>query len=150
MEGFAALPGGGADGNNLAGLLLDHVRNGEMDDRIDALEVDADHVVPLFFSHFFDGEIIEVPYAGIGYENIQAAEAGDGVLDEFLIVDVLADVGFERFHASAVLAGFLLDLESGVLGFDVVEYHVGAGLREEFYGRRPHAAETAGGEPPLA
>jgi len=32
MEGLAALAGGGADGDNLAGLLLDHVRDGEVDD----------------------------------------------------------------------------------------------------------------------
>jgi len=55
MEGLAALAGGGADGDNLAGLLLDHVRDGEVDDGVDALEVDTDHIVPLLFSHLFDG-----------------------------------------------------------------------------------------------
>jgi hypothetical protein len=81
-----------------------------------------------------------VPDAGVGDENVQAAEAGDGMLDELLVVGMLADVGLERFHARAVLAGFLLDLKSGVLGFDIVENHVGAGLREKFDGRRADAA----------
>src|SRR5712692_4765246 len=150
VERFAPLPGGGADGDDFAGLLLDHLRDGEVDDGVDALEIDADHVVPLLFGHLLDGGIFEVPNAGVGYENIQAAETGDGVLDKFLIVGMLADVGFERFHASAVLASFLLDLKRGVLGFDVVENHVGAGLREEFDGGRADAARTAGDECRLA
>jgi len=113
VEGFATLPGCRADGNDFAGLLLDHVGDSEVDDRVDALEVDADHVVPLLFGHFLDGEIFKVPGAGIGHENVQAAEAGDGVLDKFLVVGMLANVGFECFHAGAVLAGFLLNLERG-------------------------------------
>ena len=135
VEGFATLPGCRADGNDFAGLLLDHVGDSEVDDGVDALEVDADHVVPLLFGHFLDGEIFKVPGAGIGHENVQAAEAGDGVLDELLIVSVLADVGFECFHSSAMLAGLLLDLKRGVFGFGVVENHVGACLREEFDSR---------------
>src|SRR5258705_9234699 len=35
-----------------------------------------------------------------------------------------------------------LDLQRGVLGFDVVENHVGAGLREEFDGCRADAARS--------
>jgi hypothetical protein len=62
------------------------------------------------------------------------------VLDQFLIVGVFADVGFECFDASAMLAGFLLDLERGVLGFDVIENHIRAGLREKFDGGRADAA----------
>jgi len=62
------------------------------------------------------------------------------VLDEFLIVSVFADIGFERFNPRAVLAGFLLDLQRGVLGFDVVENHIGASLREKFDGGRADAA----------
>src|SRR6266446_4095095 len=73
MEGFAALPGGGADGDDLAGLLLDHVGDGEVDDGVDAFEVDADHVIPLLFGHLFYGEIFGVPDAGVGNENVQAA-----------------------------------------------------------------------------
>src|SRR5260370_1772253 len=139
MEGFAALPGGGTDGNNLAGLLLDHMRNREMDDRVDALEVDAHHVVPLLFGHLFDGEIFQVPDARVGDENVQPPESGDGVIDKLLIFGMLADVGFERFHTSAMLAGFLLDLERGVLGFDVAENNVGAGFRDDFTDSRPNA-----------
>ncbi len=71
-----------------------------------------------------------VPDAGVSDENVQAAEPGDGVLDKFLIVGVLADIGFECFDASAVLAGLLLDLNCSVFGFDVIEDHVGASLRE--------------------
>jgi len=93
-----------------------------------------------FFGHLFDGGIFEVPDAGVGDENVQPAEPRDGVLDKFLIVSMLADIGFERFHARAVLACFLLDLQRGVLGFDVVENHVGTGLREEFDGCRADAA----------
>ena len=62
------------------------------------------------------------------------------MLDKFLIVGMLADVGFERFHASAVLASFLLHLECGIFGFEVIENHVGASLREEFDGCRADAA----------
>src|SRR2546430_16275066 len=79
VEGFAALACSGADGNDLAGLLLDHVGDGEVDDRVDAFEVDTDHVVPLLFEHLFNGKIFEVPDAGVGYENIQPPEAGDAV-----------------------------------------------------------------------
>jgi len=43
---------------------------------------------------------------------------------------VFANIGFERFDARAVLAGFLLDLQRRILGFDEIEDHVGAGLRE--------------------
>src|SRR5580700_2138089 len=63
---------------------------------------------------------------------------------------MLADVGLERFHARAVLAGFLLDLCGGILGFDVVEDYIGAGLCEEFDGCCPDAARTAGDECRLA
>src|SRR5437899_10023511 len=89
VKGFAALPGSGTDGNDLAGLLLDHVRDGEMNDRVHALEVDANNVVPLLFGHFLDGEIFEVPDAGVGDENVQTAEPRDGVFDELLIFGVL-------------------------------------------------------------
>ena len=140
VERFAALPSGGADGNDFAGLLLDHLRDSEVDNGVDALEIDADHVVPLLFGHLFDGSIFEVPDAGIGDENVQPAKPRDGVLDKFLVVSMLPDIGFERFHASAVLGGFLLDLQRGVLGFDVVENHVGAGLREKFDGCRADSA----------
>ena len=58
------------------------------------------------------------------------------MFDELLVVGMFSDVRFERFHASTVLPGFLLDLQRGVLGFNVIEDHVGAGLREEFDGRR--------------
>jgi len=40
---------------------------------VDALEVDTDHIVPLLFSHLFDGEIFVVPDAGVGNENVQTA-----------------------------------------------------------------------------
>jgi len=59
------------------------------------------------------------------------------VLDKFLIIGVLADIGFERFHASAVLAGFLLDLKRGVLGFDIVEDDIGAGLAKSLTAAAP-------------
>jgi hypothetical protein len=72
------------------------------------------------------------------------------VLDKFLIVGVLAYVGFEGFYARAVLAGFLLNLERGVFRFDVIENHVGAGLRKKFDGSRADAARTAGDECRLA
>src|SRR5260370_14943693 len=98
MEGFAALPGGGTDGNNLAGLLLDHMRNREMDDRVDALEVDAHHVVPLLFGHLVDGEIFQVPDARVGDENVQPTDSGAGVIDNRLIVGMFAYVGFASFH----------------------------------------------------
>ncbi len=111
-----------------------------MNDRIDALEVDADHVVPLLFTHLFDGSIFEVPDTGVGDENVQPTKPRDRVLDKFLVISMLADVGFERFHARAVLAGFLLDLQRGVLGFNVVENHVRAGLREKFDRCRADAA----------
>ena len=68
------------------------------------------------------------------------------MLDETLIVGVLAGVGFKRFDARAVLAGFLLDLERGVLGFEVTENHVGPGLCKHFDHRSSDAARTAGDE----
>ena len=46
-----------------------------MNNRINAFQVGANHVVPLLFGHFFDGEIFKVPDTGIGHENVQAAEA---------------------------------------------------------------------------
>src|SRR5256885_10586639 len=49
VEGFAALAGSGADGNEFAGFLLDHLRDGKMNDGVDAFQVDANHVVPLLF-----------------------------------------------------------------------------------------------------
>jgi hypothetical protein len=64
------------------------------------------------------------------------------MFDEFLIVRVLADIGFERLHASTVLCSFLLNLERGIFGLDVTENHVGARLREEFDGSRADAART--------
>ena len=82
---------------------------GEMNERIDALEVDADHVVPLLFGHFFDGQIFEVPDASVGNDDVEAAEARDGVIDEFLVGIVAADIGLEGFDARAVLPGFLLN-----------------------------------------
>ena len=121
-----------------------------MDDRVDALQINADHVVPLLFGHFFDGRVFEVPDAGVGDKDVQAAEARDGVLDEFLIVGMPADVGLECLHARAVLAGFLFDQLSGVLGFVVVEDHIRAGLRKQFDGRRPDAARASGDECRLA
>src|SRR5260221_95989 len=36
VKRFAALPGGGADRNNLSGFLLDHLRHGKMNDGVDA------------------------------------------------------------------------------------------------------------------
>jgi hypothetical protein len=68
------------------------------------------------------------------------------MLDEAFVVGVLARVGFESFHARSVLAGFLLDLQRRVLGFDITKDHVGAGLREYFDGCRSDAARTAGDE----
>src|SRR5260370_26309628 len=140
VQRFAALTGSRTDRDDFARLLFDHLRNGEVNDRIDALEVDANHVVPLFFGHLFDGGIFEVPDAGVGDENVQPADPRDGVLDKFLIVSMLADVGFERFHARAVLAGFLLDLERSVLGLNVVENHVVSGLCKEVDVCSPDAA----------
>ena len=72
------------------------------------------------------------------------------MFDEFLIVRVLAHIGFERLHASTVLSSFLLDLERGIFGPDVTENHVGARLREEFDGSRADAARTSGDQCRLA
>src|SRR5204862_8110621 len=133
-----------------AWLLLDHLGSGEMNDRIDALEVDASHVVPLLSGHFLYGQIFRVPSGGIGDENVQAAEPRDGMFDKLLVLGVLTHSGLESFHASAVLGGFLLDLQRGVLGFDVVENYVGASLCKEFDGRRADSTRTAGDECRLA
>ncbi len=91
-------------------------------------------------SRAIDGEIFEIPDASVGNENVQPSEPGDSVLNQFLVFGVLADISFECFHASAVLAGFLLDLKRGVFGFGVVKDDVGAGLREKFDGGGPDAA----------
>ena len=108
VKGFAALARRGTDGNDTTGLLLDHVRDGEVNDGVDAFQIDANHLVPLSFGHFVDGQVLQIPNAGIGNENIQASQAGDGLFDEFFIVGMTADVGLEGFHTGAVAARFFL------------------------------------------
>jgi hypothetical protein len=120
VERFAALPRRGTDGNNLAAFLLDHLGHAEVDDRVDAFQVDMDHLVPLFFRHFFDGKIFDVPDTGIGHENVETAKTSDALVNEFLVVGVTADVSFEGFHSRAVSTGFLLDLVRGIFCFVVI------------------------------
>jgi len=45
----------------------------------------------------------QVPDAGVWHQNVQAAQALDGVLDQFAIVSVLAHVRFKCLHSRAVL-----------------------------------------------
>src|SRR5438477_10284982 len=96
-----------------------------MNDRIDALEVDANHVVPLLFGHFLYGQIFRVPNAGIGDENVQAAEPRDGMFDKILVFGVLTHIGLESLLASVVFGVLLLVLQCVILGFVVVVGYVG-------------------------
>ena len=58
------------------------------------------------------------------------AEPRDAVVDQFLVVGVFADIGFERFHACSVASCFLFDLVGGLFRFVIIEDHVRTGLRK--------------------
>jgi len=120
MQGFAALPAVELMGIILPDFCLIMCRYGEVDDGVDALEIDADHVVPLLFVIFSMGR-------SSGFQTPAFATRMSRRPSRAMVCSTsfdyrrAADIGFKRFHASAVLAGFLLDLERGVFAFDIVE-----------------------------
>ena len=146
MKSFAALAGGGTDGDDASGFLRDHLLGGEVGDSVNTFEVDAQHVVPFALGEIFDGSVFDVPDAGVGDEDVELAETLNGIADEALGVGHAGEVGLERFDARAVLASFLLDLTGGVAALVVAEDNVSAGLREELHRCGANAARAAGDE----
>src|SRR6202043_945867 len=107
VKRLAALTGRRCDRNNPPGLLLDHVRHRKMDEGIDTLEVNSNHVVPLLLGHLLDRLVVQIPHAGVGHHDVQSPETRDRMINKFLVVTVAANVGFESLDASSMLAGLL-------------------------------------------
>ena len=95
VKGLAALARRGADGNNAATALRDHVRHGEVNYGVDALHVHAHHFVPLALCKLFDRSIGLIPDAGIGHKDVDPAQALPRKFHQFLGVGHFAEVGFE-------------------------------------------------------
>ena len=47
---------------------------GVMNRRIDALQIDANHVVPIALAQLLDGRVLLVPDARVGNQNVQPAQ----------------------------------------------------------------------------
>jgi hypothetical protein len=84
----------------------DHVRDHVAADDEGALEVDVEHRVPLLLRQLM-GEAVGAD-AGVVEEEVDAAEALDGLLDRSLDRRVVTDVGHEREGADLVLQGLEL------------------------------------------
>ena len=142
VKRLPALPRRRRNRNNLARLLLDHLRHAEMNDRVHALQIHPNHVIPLLLAHFLDRQVLDIPDSRVGHHNIQSPEPSDALVHQLLVVGWLPDIRLKRFDPRSVLFGFLLDLKRGVLGFVVAKDYVRAGLRKEFDGRRADSREN--------
>src|SRR5208282_3423164 len=150
MESLAALAGGGADGNDAAGALVNHVRDAQVDDAVDAFQIDGHHAVPFALGHFFDGGFLYVPDARVGDQDVQVAETLVGKLDQLFRRGHFGEIGLEKFDAGAVAAGFLGDALGGGGVAVITEDDVRARPCEEAYRGGANAAGTAGDECGLA
>ena len=91
----AALAGDGAEGDDAAAFLRDHVRRGVVDHGVHALQIDANHFVPFALGQLLDGRVLLVPDSGVGHQDVDAAQAFAGEFDQLFGVGHFAEVGLE-------------------------------------------------------
>jgi len=111
-----------------------------MNDGVNALEIDANHLVHCFSLIF---SMASLPGSKRRHWPPQRpiGPSANREVHKFLVIRVTPNVGFERFHARAMLAAPAVLVRS-VLSFVVVEDYVRAGLREELDRRSANPSRT--------
>ena len=143
VKRLAALAGGGGYHDDAAAPLADHVRDGVVDDRINALQVDRHHFVPFPLRHFFDGQGRVIPDAGVRHQDVQSSKMPDRCCHQALGVHHLRDVRAHGNHLATAPARSCQILRLP-LRAQVTEHHPRAGLGKKLYRSRADAARAAG------
>ena len=95
MKSLAALARCRTDGDDPPAALRDHARGRVVNHGINALQVDAHHVVPLAFAQTLNRFVLIIPDARVGDQNVQPAQPLVREFNQLLRLRHFAKVGLK-------------------------------------------------------